>query len=64
MALDFDDVLKQELAILDQFYIPTRYPNGLPGALPYEVYTRAQAERALATSETVIALARAQLPSS
>lgn len=23
---------------LDQYYIPTRYPNGLPGGIPHEVY--------------------------
>ncbi|MGA2975637.1 MAG: HEPN domain-containing protein [Spirochaetia bacterium] len=61
-SLDLDDALKQELAVLDQYYIPTRYPKGLPGGVPYEAYTRNQAERALATCETVIALARAQLP--
>ena len=25
---------------LDRFYIPTRYPNGLPGGSPFEVYTK------------------------
>ncbi|MBI4638083.1 MAG: HEPN domain-containing protein [Candidatus Rokubacteria bacterium] len=32
---------------LDQFYVPTRYPNGLPGGVPAQVFSRAQAERAL-----------------
>jgi HEPN domain-containing protein len=36
-----------EAALLDQFYIPTRYPNGLPApAVPSETYTAAQAETA------------------
>jgi HEPN domain-containing protein len=26
--------LVEEMSILDQYYIPTRYPNGLPGAGP------------------------------
>jgi HEPN domain-containing protein len=33
-----------EAALLDQFYIPTRYPNGLPSpAVPSETYTLTQA---------------------
>ncbi len=32
---------------LDQYYISTRYPNGLPGGIPHDVYTDAQAEEAL-----------------
>jgi HEPN domain-containing protein len=35
------------LALLDRFYIPTRYPNGLPGGIPAEVYTAADSQRAL-----------------
>ncbi len=34
-----------EAALLDQFYIPTRYPNGLPSpAIPSEIYTASQAD--------------------
>ena len=25
---------------LDRYYIPTRYPNALPGSVPFEVYER------------------------
>jgi len=32
---------------LDQYYIPTRYPNGLPGGAPFEVFTTAQAHEAI-----------------
>lgn len=53
--------LRDELGVLDQYYIPTRYPNGLPGVLPYEVYTRRQAEGALEVSRRVIAIAREAL---
>ncbi|NPA49655.1 MAG: HEPN domain-containing protein [Thermodesulfobacteria bacterium] len=34
-------------AALDKYYIPTRYPNGLPDLSPDEVYTRREAEEAL-----------------
>jgi HEPN domain-containing protein len=49
-----------EMAILDQYYIPTRYPDGLPGGLPFEVYTADQ--DAVATCDRVIDLARQRLP--
>jgi len=34
-------------ALLDKYYIPTRYPNGLPDLTPGEVYTLEDAERGL-----------------
>jgi len=49
------------MAVLDQYYIPTRYPNGLPGSLPYEVYTEGQAAKALESSLQVIELAQRAL---
>jgi HEPN domain-containing protein len=59
LSLEAD--LRDELAVLDQYYIPTRYPNGLPGSLPYEVYTKGQAAKALESSLQVIELARRAL---
>jgi len=44
-----------EAALLDQFYIPTRYPNGLPSpAVPSETYTLAQAEASQEAAERVL----------
>lgn len=60
--LELEESLRRELAILDQYYIPTRYPNGLPGGLPFEVYTAEQAAAAVATCDRLIALARALIP--
>ena len=60
--LDLPDVLREDLAVVDQYYVPTRYPNGLPGSTPYEVYTQAQASGAVKIAETVIAIARDRLP--
>jgi len=34
----FDSIL-DEAKRLDRFCIPTRYPNGLPGGSPFQVYT-------------------------
>jgi HEPN domain-containing protein len=44
-----------DAAFLDQFYIPTRYPNGLPSpAIPSETYTASQAEAAQEATERVL----------
>jgi HEPN domain-containing protein len=48
--------LGAEAAALDQYYIPTRYPNSLPGGIPADAYTRPDADRALALSASVIDL--------
>ena len=49
-------------ALLDQFYIPTRYPNGLPSpAVPSETYAEAQAEAAHEAAERVLHIAEAFL---
>ena len=55
--LDFDRELLDEMAVLDQSYIPTRHPNGLPGGTPFEVYTKTQAENAIRVSRSIIQLA-------
>ena len=46
---------------LDQYYIPTRYPNGLPGGIPAEVFADAQAEDAVGRAREFIEAARALL---
>ena len=46
---------------LDQYYVPTRYPNGLPGGIPAEVFTDAQAEDAVARARSFVEAARARL---
>ena len=39
---------------LDQLYIPTRYPNGLPDAVPHDFFDRTLADQALADLERVL----------
>lgn len=41
--------------ILDTYYIPTRYPNGLPDGTPAQVYTREIASEAVNLAEEVVA---------
>ena len=42
---------------LDQYYVPTRYPNALPGSAPFEVYKHEQAEEAVSIAEGIIQVA-------
>ncbi len=39
---------------LDKFHIPTRYPNHFPDAIPADVYTRDDAQGAIALAREVI----------
>ena len=41
-------------ALLDSYYIPTRYPNGLPDDIPARVYNREAAASAVALVEDVL----------
>ncbi len=44
----------EELATrLDRFYIPTRYPNGLPGGLPFQSYSRKDLSESLDDLATI-----------
>jgi len=49
----FGDLLPV-VAPLDKFYIPTRYPNGLPGGIPSDAFSQQDAETAVNTASTLI----------
>lgn len=46
---------------LDRLYIPTRYPNGLPGGIPADAFTAADSSEAIAHAEAILAAARATI---
>jgi HEPN domain-containing protein len=46
--------LTASAAALDRFYIPTRYPNGLPGGIPADSYTEHDAQQAIDTAKAVL----------
>lgn len=50
---------RESFAVLDQYYVPTRYPNGLPGGIPSDVYTENQAAAAVDIARQVVAAVRA-----
>jgi HEPN domain-containing protein len=41
-------------SLLDGYYIPTRYPNGLPDGIPAEVYTHEAAAGAVSLAEDAV----------
>jgi HEPN domain-containing protein len=59
MALEVDSDFKEVMQAkkLDKYYIPTRYPNGLPGGVPSRFFDDPkEAEEAMHLAKTVIDL--------
>ncbi len=63
-ASEFDESfneLREVVAPLDAYYIPTRYPNGLPDSIPAKVYTRPVAREVLGLADKVLETVRLKL---
>ena len=56
--VEFGD-LKQDVILLDRFYIPTRYPDALPGMLPEGLPNKNDAASALSTAGSLHAFIQA-----
>ena len=52
---------RESWAVLDQYYVPTRNPNGLPGGIPSDVYTGTQATEAVEIARQVVAVVGTEL---
>ncbi len=64
MVFEIDPEFKEVSAVkkLDQYYIPTRYPNGLPGGVPSRYYDDPQeAEDAMKLAKNLIDLVEKKL---
>lgn len=48
-------------SLLDSYYIPTRYPNGLPGGIPAEVFTGDAAQGAVTLAQEAVAYVKTLL---
>jgi len=53
--------LRDACRLLDQYYVPTRYPNALPGGVPHRSYTQTQAQQAIADCERLMQAVRDEL---
>lgn len=42
--------------ILDGYYVPTRYPNGVPDGIPADVFTKQAAQDAVEMAEEAVSL--------
>jgi HEPN domain-containing protein len=63
-ALDGDfRPLRSRAAPLDQYYVPTRSPNSLPGGIPAEAFDDTDGRRAFDLAGEVIRTVRAKLAS-
>lgn len=51
-------------AILDGFYVPTRYPNSLPDSIPARIYTQSAAQEAVRLAEEMVSVVREKLKES
>lgn len=54
--------IRRELMRLNQYYVPTRYPDALAGSPPSECYDREQAAEAVEFAEKAVAFARSIIP--
>ena len=64
-AAEFDadfSALRETVASLDGYYLPTRYPNSLPDSIPARVYTRPAGVQALRLADQVLHMVREKLP--
>ena len=52
--------LREDAGILDQYYVPTRYPNGLAGGVPFEAFGERQAREAVQSAERFVATVRSE----
>lgn len=53
--------LLEKAKVLDNFYVPTRYPNAHPEGAPFEHYGRLQSEEAISYASEIIEFVRAQM---
>ncbi len=61
LKLSASDVVKRHATYLDRFYIPTRYPNGLPSGVPHEYFSEDDADSAIEAAEAVIEWCRGHI---
>lgn len=49
--------LREQAGLLDQYYVATRYPNGLPGGVPFEAFGERQAREAIGAASAFVEVA-------
>ena len=60
-TIDVPELLVEKGRVLDNFYIPSRYPNGHSAGAPFEHYGPLQSEKAVRYASEIIEFVRAQM---
>lgn len=60
-SVEVESGLVERARVLDNFYIPTRYPNGHPAGAPFEHYGALQSEQALEYAGTIVEWVRSEM---
>jgi HEPN domain-containing protein len=53
--------LVEKARVLDNFYLPTRYPNGHPEGAPFEHYGPLQSDEAVKYAGEIVGFVRSQV---
>lgn len=61
LPFDVSEDLIERARVLDNFYIPTRYPNGHPQGAPFEHYGRLQSEEAIKYAGSILEFVRSKM---
>lgn len=61
LPVDVPEELIQAGQVLDNFYVPSRYPNGHPEGAPFEHYGPRQSEEALNSAGAITEFVRSQV---
>lgn len=57
---DFESI-EQKANSLDKYYIPTRYPDALPGSIPSKVFDEDDASKAISLAEGIVEFVKVKL---
>ena len=55
------EILVEKGRVLDNFYVPTRYPNSHPEGAPFEHYGPLQSEEAIRYASEIVEFVRSQM---
>jgi HEPN domain-containing protein len=55
------ETLVDKAKVLDNFYVPSRYPNGHPAGAPFEHYGPLQSEEAIGHAREIVGHCRARM---
>lgn len=60
-TVSVEELLIEKGRVLDNFYMPTRYPNGHPEGAPFEHYGPLQSEEAIRYASEIAEFVRSQM---